>query len=264
VDELVTPGSIRLNGYDLKTGRERWTFEGVTGYACTTPVVGDGLLFFAGWAPGKADAPWPSWETYLEQHDKNKDGVVTFDEFSDSEREFARGMDVNHDGKITREDWDLIKARTAKSENILVAIKSGGRGDISQTHAAWKFNRGLPYVASPLFYQGRVYLIRDGGMLSSFDAKTGQPFYTQERLDAPGSYHASPVAADGRIYLISETGKLTVVKAGGEKPEILHQADFEERIAATPALLGDKLYLRTETKLYAFGPKHSDGAKSVE
>jgi outer membrane protein assembly factor BamB len=263
-EEIVTPGSVRLNGYDLKTGHERWAFEGVTGYACTTPVVGDGMLFFAGWAPGKADAPWPSWERYLEQHDKNKDGVVTFDEFSDSEREFARGMDVNHDGKITREDWDIIKARTAKSENVLVAIKSGGRGDISQTHAAWKFNRGLPYVASPLFYEGRVYLIRDGGMMSSFDAKTGNQYYTQERLEAPGSYHASPVAADGRIYLVSETGKLTVVKAGGDKPEILHQADFGERIVATPALVGDKLYLRTDSKLYAFGAKHSDGAKSVE
>ncbi len=101
-------------------------------------------------------------------------------------------------------------------------------------------------------------------MLSSFDAKTGTQYYTQERLEAPGSYHASPVAADGRIYLISETGKLTVVKAGGDKPEILHQADFGERIVATPALVGDKLYLRTETKLYAFGAKRSDGAKGVE
>jgi outer membrane protein assembly factor BamB len=90
-------------------------------------------------------------------------------------------------------------------------------------------------------------------MLSSVDAKTGQPYYTQERLDAAGDYYSSPVAADGRIYIASLDGKLTVVKAGGDKPEVLHQAEFGERIFASPALVGDKLYLRTQSALYAFG-----------
>jgi hypothetical protein len=61
------------------------------------------------------------------------------------------------------------------------------------------------------------------------------------------------VGADGRIYVASLAGKLTVVKAGGDKPEILHQVDFESRILATPVLVGDKLYLRTANRLYAFG-----------
>jgi outer membrane protein assembly factor BamB len=120
---------------------------------------------------------------------------------------------------------------------------------------AWKFTRGLPYVSSPLYYEGRIYLIKTGGMLSSVDAKTGQPYYTQERLDAPGDYYSSPVAGGGRIYVASLEGKLTVVKAGGDKPEILHQAEFGERILASPALVGDKLYLRTQHTLYAFGPQ---------
>jgi len=61
------------------------------------------------------------------------------------------------------------------------------------------------------------------------------------------------VAANGRIYLASLPGKLSVVKAGGEAPELLHQVDFGERIFATPSLVEDKLYLRTQTQLYAFG-----------
>ncbi|MBI4627017.1 MAG: PQQ-like beta-propeller repeat protein [Verrucomicrobia bacterium] len=89
--------------------------------------------------------------------------------------------------------------------------------------------------------------------MSSLDPKTGQPFYAQERIGANGNYYASPVAADGRIYVASLPGKLTVVKAGGDKPEILHQADFGTRIFATPVLVGDKLYLRTATHLWAFG-----------
>jgi outer membrane protein assembly factor BamB len=252
-DQIVTPGSIRLKGYDLKTGQEQWMVQGVTFNAVTTPVVGDGMLFFAGWGPGKADAPWPSWESFLESHGKNKDGEIAINEFPEAERDLVRRLDVDHDGKITKSDWGGLLAYVAKGENVMVAVKPGGHGDISATHVAWKFSRGLPYVASPLFYEGRIYLIKDGGLLSSFDARTGQPYYLQEGLDAGGNYYSSPVAAGGRIYLASLAGKLTVVKAGGNKPEILHRSDFGDRILATPAIVGDSLYLRTKTKLYAFG-----------
>ena len=85
--------------------------------------------------------------------------------------------------------------------------------------------------------------------------------YLQERIDATGNYYASPVAADGRIFVASLNGRVTVVKAGGAKPEILHQADFKERIAPTMAIVGDNIYLRTQTKLYAFGTKPAEAAK---
>jgi outer membrane protein assembly factor BamB len=255
VMELVLPGSLCLKGYALKTGKEDWVVRGTTSYACTTPVTAEGLLFYAAWSDGKADDPLPAWEKFLEEHDKNKDGVVSLDEFDENSREYFRGYDVNRDGKIERSDWDQIRVTLAKGENVMVAVRQGGRGDISQTHVAWKATRGLPYIASPLYYDGRVYLVKTGGMLSSLDAKSGQPFYLQERLGAEGMYYSSLVAADGRIYLASQAGKVTVVKAGGDKPEILHQVDFGEPIYATPALAGDKLYLRTRSRLYAFGPQ---------
>jgi outer membrane protein assembly factor BamB len=255
IDEVVTPGSLRIKGYALATGHEDWVVEGTSCYACTTPVTGDGLLFFAAESDGKADYKYPTWEEFLAKNDKNKDGVVSLDEFDPGKREYEKGYDLNHDGKIDKNEWDQIMAHVAKGGNLLVAINPGGHGDISQTHVAWKFSRGLPYTASPLFYEGRIYLIKNGGMLSSFDARTGQPFYVQERLDALGNYYSSPVAAGGRIYLASQSGKVTVVKAGGDKPEILHQVEFGERMFATPALIGDNLYLRTESTLYAFGPQ---------
>jgi len=253
VEEIVMPGSVRLKGYALRTWKERWVVDGMVGFACTTPVVGDGLLFFAGWSPGKSDSPWPTWEKFLEKNDKNHDGEITMDEFDPSDRDFARGMDRDHDGKITKADWDILQAQTAKAQNVLVAVQPGGQGDITESHVAWKATRGLPYVPSPLFYQDRLYLLRDGGMMSSFDAKSGKSFYLQERLEAAERYYASPVAADGRIYVVSLPGKLTVVRAGGDKPEILHQAAFGERVFATPVLVGHRIYLRTEKKLYAFG-----------
>ena len=94
-------------------------------------------------------------------------------------------------------------------------------------------------------------------MLSCFEAKTGKAYYLQERLGVVGNYYASPVAANGQIYLASLSGKVIVIKAGGDRPEILHQADFGDRIFATPALVGERAYVRTHNKLYAFSDDHS-------
>ena len=251
----MVPGSLRLKGYALKTGKEDWMVEGVTAFVCTTPVTGNGLLFFAAWSDGKEDAPLPTWEKFLDEHDKNKDGVVSLDEFDEASRDYYRGYDVNRDGKIDKSDWDQLTTAVAKGENVMVAVRPGGQGNITATHVAWKTTRGLPYIASPVFYDGRVYLVKNGGMISCLDAKNGKPYYLQERFGAEGNYYASPVAADGRIYVASVSGKLTVVKTGGEKPQILHQADFGERIYATPALAENNLYLRTRSALYAFGPE---------
>ena len=145
-----------------------------------------------------------------------------------------------------------MKAQMAKGENVMIALKPGGHGELTTNNLAWKQTVGLPYVPSPLFYEGRVYLVRDGGMVSSFDAKTGNPYYEKERLDAAGNYYASPVAADGRIYFISLNGRVSVVAAGGGQPKILGHADFGERICATPALVGKTLYMRTASALFAF------------
>ena len=196
----------------------------------------------------------PSFESLAKAADKNNDGVITAEEAKAAGTGgFFKVFDVNGDGKITAEDIDLMKAQMVKGENVLVALKPGGQGELGTDKIAWKQTSGLPYVPSPLFYRGRVYLVRDGGMVSSFDAKTGTPYYQKERLDAGGSYYASPVAADGRIYFVSLNGRVSVVAAGGEQPKILRQADFGERICATPALVENALYLRTASALFAFG-----------
>jgi outer membrane protein assembly factor BamB len=252
-DEIVVPGSVWLRAYAVADGGERWAASGFPSYACTTAVVGeDGLLFFAGWSPGKSDSPWPSWEATAESQDRNKDGIISLEEYPDGPVWF-KAQDIDRDGKITRQDWDAISNQMKRGENVLAAVKPGGRGNVTATHVAWTFSRGLPYVPSPLAYRGRVYIVKDGGMASSFDARTGKPHYVQERLGAAGTYYASPVAADGRLYFVSLQGVVTVVKAGGETPELLHQVKFEERIDATPALVESTIYLRTASKLYALG-----------
>ena len=254
LEELVMSGSLKLKSYDLKTGAERWSLPGMPSFTCTTPVMGEGLLFFAGWSPGKGDNSMPTFEQMAANFDQNKDGAITPDEVKGTPLEtFFRAQDVNGDGKLTAEDSDAMKAMMSKGENVLVAVRPGGQGELSEAQVAWKQTRGLPYVPSPLYYKGHVYLVKDGGMASCYDAKTGAIAYQQERLNALGNYYASPVAADGRLIVASLDGKVTVFAAGGDAPKILHQVDFKERIAATPALVGNHIYVRTPTALYAFG-----------
>lgn len=252
-NEIVVAGSIAMKAYDLEKGTEKWTVRGLPSAACPSPVATDDLLFFAGWSPGKSDSPFPTWAATAEQMDKNKDGKISPEEYGDPS--WFKPMDADKDGFITKKDWDELLSLLSKGNNTLIAIKPGGHGDISETHIAWRYDRGLPYVPSSLVYKDRLYMIKDGGMVSCFEAKTGKPIYTQERIEARGSYYASPVAADDRIILASLDGKVTVIKAGVEKPETLHTTDFGERISATPALVENKIYLRTKTKLYALGEK---------
>lgn len=250
--EVIVAGAVALKAYDLLTGGERWLVRGIPPSTCTTPVVGEGMLFFAGWGPGKSDSPFPTWEGRIAEWDKDKDGELTSDEFGWGDTMF-RSADANADGQLVAAEWNTILEFMSQGDNVLIAVKPGGRGDVTKSHVAWKATRGLPYVPSPIYYDGRVYIVKDGGLISSFNARTGDPAYVQERIpDAAGSYYASPIAADGRIYLASLQGKLTVLSAGGDLPQVLHQATFGERIAATPALVGERLYLRTAGHLYAF------------
>lgn len=252
VDEIVVAAVGRLKGYALADGRERWVVDNVTGYVCTTPVVADGMLFFGAFSNDSTDSPLPSWAEFYQRYDKNGDGMVSFDEIAADRIDYWRGVDVNRDGRFTNEDWVQMKAESVRSENVLLAVKPGGTGNITETHVAWRYRKALPYVPSPLHYDGRVYFVRDGGLLTSLDARTGELHYAQERLGGTGSYYASPVAADGRLYFASVAGKFTVVQAGGAKPEILHQVDFGERILASPAIAGDTIYVRTDKRLWAF------------
>jgi outer membrane protein assembly factor BamB len=256
VDEIVIAANSRLKGYDLKTGRERWLVESITGYVCTTAFVAEGMLFFGGFSNDTAESPLPTWAEFHKRYDKNGDDIVAFAEIAEASIDYWRGVDVNRDGKFSKEDWIIMdaEAKAVRSENVMLAVKPGGTGNITETHVAWRYRKALPYVPTPIFHEGRIFFVRDGGVVSSLDAKTGEPRYAQERLPgALGAYYASPVAADGRLYVASVPGKLTIVKAGGDKPEILHQADFGERILATPAIAGDAIYVRTEKRLWAFG-----------
>jgi outer membrane protein assembly factor BamB len=132
----------------------------------------------------------------------------------------------------------------------LAAIRPGGNGDITESHVKWNLRTGIPEISSPVFHAGRLYLVRDGGVLSCVNAASGEVIY-RERLGATGQYSASPVIANDHVYLVSAKGMLTVVKCG-DKFEIVHQTDLKAAVAATPAMDQNRLYVRTDEAMLAF------------
>ena len=138
-----------------------------------------------------------------------------------------------------------------------IAIRPGGTGDCTETHVAWKFEKFIPFCASPLYYQGRVFTIKDSGILSCLDAATGQAFKTG-RVIGTANYYASPVGGDGKVYLLSQRGTLSVVTAANQW-QVVHSAEFGEEVYATPALLDGRIYLRTSGHLYCFGQAGGGG-----
>ncbi len=136
--------------------------------------------------------------------------------------------------------------------NPYVAVRPGGRGDVSQTHVAWTTPNG-PDVATPVTDGKYLYLVRENGTVYCHDAKTGQVLYGPERLKA-ATYSASPVLADGKIYVTNEDGITAVYKAG-PKFELLAENPLEGYCLSTVAVSDGQLFIRTDKYLYCIGKR---------
>ena len=254
--QIVVSGTLRTIGYDLATGKEAWTVRGLARTICTTPVVGeDGRLFVAAWTPGAEEGERievAAFDAIIKDLDKNKNGKLETDELPKGpiQERFVQ-VDVNKDGSITREEYERFRGLFQKTQNALVAVRPGGADDISKSHVDWRYTKHLPFCASPVQAAGTVFLVKDGGFLSSVDARDGKLIKRDRLGSGAGNYYSSPVVADGKIYVLSERGKLAVVSAAAEWEE-LATADFKEDVYATPALVDGKIYLRTAGHLYCF------------
>jgi outer membrane protein assembly factor BamB len=265
------------------TGKELWTrplpvpptdYGNSSSPIIHVAVAGDGLLFASSaGASSEGEPPYVGkWEEVLAQFDTNKDGQLAKDEvpagvtfkFRKNVPDDVLGNNLSwrwllfdwfrpaKPDLFTREDWKQVEAFVAKNPNNLMAIRPGGAGNIAKTHLAWKGARGIPDMPSPLWYRGRVYLVMDGGMVTSYDAKSGQLRIDRERVGLTSQFFASPVAAGGNIYVTSLPGKIAVIKAA-DTLEVLATNDLTESITATPAVLESKIYVRTAGHLSAFG-----------
>jgi len=251
--QVIVSGAYRIDAYAIDTGENIWWVGKQGIYAIAAPTLANDVVYAIS---GGSDKPSEeTWEKVSGRLDKNKDGKISPEELL-ADKLYADHfgfLDRNGDGFITAPELEGI-LRESVSEHGLVAVRAGGSGDQTEAHLIWRCKKEYPEVSSPLVYRGIVYMVKDGGIVTSLNPATGEIFKTGRSKDALESYFASPVAADGKIYLISSEGKVSVLKAGAQW-EVLAVNDLGEECQATPAIGGGSLYIRTAKALYCFGKK---------
>ena len=281
--ELLVLGNGSLRGYSLPDGEEKWQVDGFSRETIARPMVQNDLVFASGSKlGGSADLnsdPAPFWKAVI-SFDANGDDRLERKEMTghftfpfrpqlppghpgyglplpkDPEKRQKRldgmflWMDKNKDGFWDKEEF-IGNLTIGRGKPLLVAVKPGGKGNVTDSHIAWEFNKGIPEVPSPILHEKRIYMVSNGGVLTCVDAGKGGMLY-RTRLGGLGQYVASPVIAGSKLILASEEGLISVVQTGDEF-KILGQFELGESIQVTPALGRETLYVRGKQNLWAFG-----------
>ena len=177
--QVVVAGTLRVVGYDLETGKEIWTVRGIARTICAMPSLGaDGRLYLSGWAAGGdagARIRVEPFESVIKRLDKNGNGKLEASELkSGPMAERFPQVDLDKDGSITRAEYERFRGLFEKGQNAVLAIRPGGKGDVTDSCVAWRNTRNVPFCASPLYLGGLVYTLKDGGILACLDAKDGR------------------------------------------------------------------------------------------
>ena len=248
--EILTFSRGLIGAYSLTNGKRVLNHRGIPSTIVASPVLTGDTLFLFGYGN---DEPAP-FAPRLEKLDKNHDGKLSADEYGDEP--FLRGIakyEGNRDLVITQDEWDS-KQRKILGPNAMVSLRLTRDANGALTaKELWRYDKSFNgVIPSILHYQDVVYFVKNGGILTSFDATTGKVQKTGRVEGVLGGFSSSPVAAEGKLYLASEDGVLAVLKAGADW-QVLSTLDFGEPIFATPALSEGALFLRTSEALYRFG-----------
>jgi len=247
---VLAPGSFRMDAYQAATGEVLWHAKGLASEMKSVPVVDGERIYINGYNlpendPGR-QIPVPSFTEML-ANDRNKDGVLEKEELPEGRgKSFFEYLDLNRDKKLDGEEWQFFVQGMA-AENSLLAIEPGGK-------IAWKFHRTIPQLPSTVVYRDVLYMISDGGILTTLNPRSGELFKQARLREVPDRIYASPVAGDGKIYFVTQAGVAVVMKADA-KQEPVSVSNLEEDTYATPAIAGGVVYVRTTASLAAYGAR---------
>lgn len=219
-----------LLAVDKRTGKERWKSDrGSRRWSYTTPFVVE--------APSGPELIVNSSER-VDAYDPRTGAFLWH---VGGSNQFPIPVPTFHDG--------IVYMSRGYRSGPYMALRPGGKGDITLSHVVWQVNTGAPYISSLVYDAGLLYMANDVGAITVVDAANGQKVW-QERLD--GVFSASPVAADGKIYFVSETGE-TIVLRSGREPRVVARNDVGERLIASPAISNGQIFLRSDGRLMAIG-----------
>ena len=269
-DQIVLHRAGVVDAYDAATGKPRWSLSTPTS-GLSTPVASSDVIFAQTWnLLGEDDqrGALPDFATLLKKYDQDGDGRISEQEFPTDLVHTARpgletipnsqnyvgfrSVDRDRDGFITKEEWEafLTVAAGMVKDHGMLALKPDGE----TAKILWREDTSIPEVPSPLLYKNRLFLVRNGGVLSCLDASTGKVIY-RSRTGATGPYFASPVEAAGRVYLVSGDGVVTVISADKDSLDVLAKNELGEDVYSSPAIAGNAIYVRTARSLLAFGER---------
>jgi outer membrane protein assembly factor BamB len=254
--QILTASRGWVAGHALDDGRKTMRLAGISPTIVASPVLDHDTLYIFGYG---ADASTP-YSQPLSRYDKNHDGRITPEEYGDNAVMVAIGKYIgNGDLVVTEEKWSAWQqAIVGPSRMSAVRLERDPAGKAQPVRARelWHLDKNFTgVVPSPLLYQGVLFVIRNGGIMTSYDPVTGKEIKTGRLPGALGGYSASPVAAEGHIYLASEEGKVTVLKAAGVWESIASN-NVGEGCYATPALSQGEIFVRSADALYCFAVKH--------
>jgi len=249
--QVLVLGSPTLDAYSLDKGERLWWITKVGSYPKGVPVFGTDMVYVVG--EGGDNSFLPPFDESLKKYDKDNDQRLQREEMKAQAEAYEHfgWLDGNTDGYIDRAEWDFVINSTVSGYG-LTAVRLGGRGDLTATNVAWRVKKSYPNIPAPLIYRDVMYLMKEGGIVTSLNPSSGEVLKMGRTPEALEEYYASPVAADGKIFMVSASGKVTVIKAG-EQWEILATNDLGEECWATPAIAGNNIYIRTRNALYSFG-----------
>jgi outer membrane protein assembly factor BamB len=152
--------------------------------------------------------------------------------------------------------FDMVFCTSGFRGSMLEAIKLGKTGDLTGTDAvAWQVKEATPYVPSPMLYGQRLYLFSvNDAVLSCYDARTGKPYYTKQKLDQIKNIYASPVGANENIYCVGRSG-VTYVLKNADTHEVVSVNKLDDNIDCTPAIVDNEIFLKGKQYMYCIAEK---------
>lgn len=257
-----------LRACSLADGSDLWSVPGLADEPVTIPLVGDGLVYATSYnlRTNTEASGLPTWDQLLADCDRDSDGRISR---AESERNqsilsrpdadgqgdhpltmFFRMLDKDRDGQLAAQEWPAIEdwMRPWNHANGFIAIRLGKDGVAPAL--AWEHAAGVPECPSPLLFEGKLFGVRNGGVVTVLDATAGTEL-SQGRLAGPGPCYASPVAANQHLYLVSERGVVTVLSAEAN-PVAVSTFELGEPVWATPAIGDREIVFRSKGHLWMF------------
>jgi outer membrane protein assembly factor BamB len=245
---VITASRGQLGAHRADNGKRLWSWNKLSPSTVASPILVNDTIFTFGYGNDRATP----FAVPLQKYDKNGDAKLTPEEYGEDAYLKGVGLFVgNTDGIVTQEEFDF-RQNLSGGPSSLLAIRLGAEA-AATPRELWRYDKSfVAVVPSPLYYEGVLYVLKNGGLLTSFDPKTGSVRKAGRVAGALGTYSSSPVAAEGKIFIASEEGKVTILKAGAEW-DVMQINNLEEGCYATPALANGSIYLRTNDALYRFG-----------